>query len=90
MADSEFWSLTPYLLDLTLEAGAQNRVDEIVACAYTAWHTAAWSRTKKLPSFDRIRRKITGEQAPRQSPDEALEAAKQFVRRLGGEVKNNG
>lgn len=73
----EFWSLTPRETYQAIEAAAERdqRIHEQLA--WTAWHTAALQRTKRMPSwkqfYHRPAKKMTpAELAQRRQDHEAM------------------
>ncbi len=61
MLPPEWWDLTPYEQGIVHEGAAKKRTDDFELGAYIAWHVAAFSRAKKLPSWSEVRMSIRGE-----------------------------
>ena len=61
-----FWTLTPRLFSIVMEAAAEKARHEHQARAWVVWHTAALSRVPKMPDFD----EFAGIKAKRQTSEE--------------------
>lgn len=55
----EFWRLTPWLFAKKVDGFIDRIRHEHDENAYTAWHTAMWSRAKKMPSFKEVVRRVS-------------------------------
>lgn len=71
----EFWEMTPPETYMAIEAATWRMEHEQRLMAWTAWHVAALSRAKKLPSLTKI---LTPPEAKKLTPDEAATRRKEF------------
>ena len=54
IAPSEFWRLTPWLLNELLDAEGDAQRADYDRALFTAWHVEAFARTKRLPDLKKL------------------------------------
>jgi len=87
---SEFWSLTPRETALVFEAATWRYEREHHQRAWLAWHMAALSRAKRLPSLKRFMgipasKRLSKDEAKRRAQEHA-----EMVERMGRKRKRHG
>jgi hypothetical protein len=80
----EFWSLSPREFAAWKRGQDKRGKIDMARAHYTAWVTANYSRTKRLPPLEKVLRKIVGAPRREQTPAESLRIAEQLNRMMGG------
>ena len=70
-----FWDMTPYQTAKAIEASGRGVRDAHKAAVSAAWHVAAFTRMRELPSHETVMKGLGGEakQAEEVSPERAVE-----------------
>ena len=91
IAEHRFWGLTPYQTRLAVEQrGADARAQYRLAM-WTAWHAAAFERSKQLPKLEDILKRLDGAPAKRMTGEEMLRAVEALNTAAGGkDLRDNG
>lgn len=86
LTDAQFWVSTPYLTRLKLEAHADNQRDGYRLALWTAWHTAAFARPKRMPGLSGLLRGIdrAGRAPQRMTEAEMVQRIEIINAALGG------
>lgn len=84
MAEEVFWRSTPFQTRLFIEAANSRNSLETQRAMWAAWHAAAFSRVKKMPSLEEALRAIDGRKRKTMTPDEMLQAFELINIRSGG------
>jgi len=82
ISPDQFWRMTPHELSLALAGYREKQEETVKLVLYHAWHTAAFERTKRLPSLNRILKP----EPRRYTPEEKEEILKE-LKRLDQEVR---
>lgn len=69
---------------------AQAQRQRMQLAMWTAWHTAQFSRAKKIPPLDKMMRKIGRRRAAAKTPAQLLEIARQITAQMQGPRASKG
>lgn len=89
LTPGEFWTATPYETRLRNEAAVERQRADYRLALWGAWHTAGFSRVKRMPRLDHMLRRMSRRRTMPQSPDEVWAAFVRLNSALGGEDRRN-
>jgi hypothetical protein len=89
MKPDEFWESSLRELDILVRADQKKKEYEIQTLMWQAWHTAAFTRAKKLPSLKKVLKDLKHTPKKPKTPEALFQIAKSITEALGGEISKD-
>ena len=87
----DFWTLTPFQTRLWCQQYTERERAAYKLATFTAWHTAVFSRQKKIPDLIKVLNGFDRKKdVKRKSPGALLALVRQINVQLGGKEKPRG